>query len=118
FATDATLSNDVLYQIDPTTGVSTPIGTGTGFGLVIAGVFVNNTLYGFTVAHQILTIDTTTGKGAVAGTYSLPGGSDDSVFAAAALSAVPEGSTLTMPRSGAVTLLAASVLRRRRRPKA
>jgi hypothetical protein len=117
YTTNATANNDILYKIDPTSGASTPIGTGTGFGSLFAGAFVGSTLYGFTPSNQIIAIDASTGAGTLAGTYSLPNG--DAVFAAASrLSPVPEASSLILAVSGAMPVVAASVLRRLRRPEA
>jgi hypothetical protein len=119
FASSANGSNDVLYNVDPATGASAPIGLGTGFGALYAGVFVGDTLYGFAYnpsppefMGQILTIDTTTGVATQVGSYSMPNGDDITAVAFAA--SVPEPSSCVLLASAAVVLSAASLSRLRR----
>lgn len=61
--------NDILYQIDLATGVSTPIGSGVGFSDVEALTFSSGgTLFGVDdITDQLITINTTTGVGTAVG---------------------------------------------------
>jgi hypothetical protein len=110
--------NDVLAQVNLSTGVATPIGTGMGVP-IFAGVFVNGTLYGFGPGPgplfntpSIYTINTTTGAATFAGgiTGLAPG---DSVSAAGIqqATAIPEPSTLACALIGALSACAAGVRR-------
>ncbi|MGH2358118.1 MAG: PEP-CTERM sorting domain-containing protein [Candidatus Limnocylindria bacterium] len=61
--------DDILYQINLATGVSTPIGSGVGFGDVEALTFSSSgTLFGIDdTTDQLITINTTTGVGTAVG---------------------------------------------------
>jgi hypothetical protein len=69
FGTFATLTsgsgNDVLAAVDPATGQATVVGTDIGYAQVWGLGYANGALLGFTGADQLLSIDDTTGAGAV-----------------------------------------------------
>jgi hypothetical protein len=102
---------DELASINPATGMATDLGS-TGFSGVYDGLFVNGTLYGFTLNGAIITLDTSTGAGTKVATYSLPNG--DYIDASAVMiQGVPEPSSLVLGLLG--TVLAGSGLMRHRR---
>jgi hypothetical protein len=105
-------SPDDLGKINPSTGVATDLGS-TGF-LIFAGLFVGDTLYGFTSTGEIVTLNTTTGAATQVATYSLPNG--DSINAAAAQfpASVPEPSSLILGLISTVALVSVSRFQRRR----
>jgi hypothetical protein len=99
-----------LVSINPTTGATSTIGNGLGYG-VDNGLFVGSTLYAFDIfSDAIVTINTTSGTATQVGTYSLPGG--DIIFSSAL---VPEPSGLVLGLIGLATAGALSLARRRRR---
>lgn len=106
-----TQSTYQLVSINPTTGATTTIGSGLGYG-VDNGLFVNGTLYGFDIyTDAIVTINTSSGTASQVGTYSLPNG--DTIYASALI--VPEPSGLVLGLIGAAAAGSLHLARRRRR---
>jgi hypothetical protein len=112
FAGSANIStgNTELNGVNLATGSATPIGD-TGF-IVINGLFVQGTLYGFDQTGPIVTINTTTGAGTQVATYSLPNG--DEIFASATVQPVPEPASLTLFGLGAVGVVGYGWRKRKR----
>ena len=107
-------SGDALYSVDPNTGLSTPIGTSFGAGILIAtGLFLDGTFFGFggnfnDNSLDVYTINTTTGLATVYGTYSLGAGDNSGILGVAVETAsVPEPSSLLLSALGAVSIGAA-----------
>ncbi len=110
-------SPDDLGKINPSTGVATDLGS-TGF-LIFSGLFVGDTLYGFTPSSfssptEIVTLNTTTGAATAGPTYSLPNGDVINAAAAQFPASVPEPSSLILGLISTVALVSVSRFQRRR----
>jgi hypothetical protein len=56
-------SSDVLAKLAPNTFAASPIGSGTGFGMIWGVAFWKNKIYGFTDGGDFILIDPMTGTG-------------------------------------------------------
>jgi len=71
-------SGDKLLSLDPSTGQGVAIGN-TGFTNVYGLVYLNGTMYGFSIGGQVVTINLSTGAAALVASY-LPGFNGTTLF--------------------------------------
>jgi len=100
----ALVDDPELYQINPTTGAATLVGP-TAFQLN-AVVEANGTVYGFTAANQVLSLNLATGSSTFVANY------DPAAFFITGAAATPEPASVALAGIGIAAIL---VLRRRRR---
>jgi hypothetical protein len=106
---------DGIGSVNLTTGAFIRLGN-SGFSL-FAGLFVQDTLYGFDGnGFAIVTIDTTTGAGTQVAIYSLPNNDAIDALALIPALAVPEPASVPLGLFATVVVDSFGAIRQRRRP--
>jgi hypothetical protein len=101
--------NAQLFTIDPTTGATTRIGTGTGYGFIAGLTYDGGVLRGYDISKRQIVIDPITGIGALSplaltGINVLADGSNSLIGGAASTpTAIPEPLTIVGTTIGAVS---------------
>jgi sugar lactone lactonase YvrE len=105
YLTSTAGTNNRLYRINTATGDGARLPNNIGFNNVYGLAYVNNTMYGFTTAGRVITINLTTGVGTGGATYGF-------AFNGTAVDPAPEPATFVLV---SLALAGVGALRARRR---